>query len=90
MAKSFDFQIPGLTDAEEDVADAFVNRMHEIAQEEGAKLDLWGDGGPVLVRIVNEKLPHYTLQEKSALMLKVLEGIGGALDLHKKPTEGNA
>jgi hypothetical protein len=87
---SFDFQIPGLTEAEEDVVDAFSKRMHEIAEEEGHPLDIWADGGPVLVRFVAEGLPDYSFEQRSAFMFKVLEALGSALSLNKQKPEGSA
>lgn len=90
MDQSFDFQIPGLTEAEADVAHAFVTRMHEIALEEGQKLDLLRDGGPVLTRFVMEMLPNYSVDAKAEFMIKVLNAISGTLKLYEQETEGRA
>jgi hypothetical protein len=86
----FHFQIPDLTDAEADVAGAFVTRMHEIAQEGGRPLDLYADGGIVLVHLVREMLPGYSTKQSHAFMVKVLESISGVLDLSERDAEGRA
>lgn len=87
---SFEFIMPGLTDREEDVLTAFVDRMHEIARDEGHPLDIWMDGGPILTRFVKEMLPDYTLHQSAEFMMKVLEHLSSLLALSKKPPEGSA
>lgn len=84
------FQIPGLTEAEENVATEFVERMHEIAREEGHALDVFRDGGPILVRLVKERLPDYTIDQTVPFVMKVMEAICGTLELSKKKPEGSA
>lgn len=90
MADHFDFQIPGLTEREESVVDAFMQRMHEIAEEEGAKLSLLADGVPVLFRFIHEMLPDYTHEQRVKFSMHVIDTISGAMELNKKATEGNA
>lgn len=90
MSDHFHFQIPGLSEPEEDIADAFVYRMQEIAMEEGQALDLWIDGGPILTGMVKERLPHYSREQMVEFIVQLLEAIGGALQLDKTTPEGHA
>lgn len=90
MSEPSYINVPGISDQEAALFEAWQDRLHEIHIEEQRKLDFLADALPVLIGLIPKFFEHLSRREQAELAMKLMDVLRDANRLSNGKPEGTA